>query len=229
GAVLRSYITCQIDTPVGGVFFDLTQTYDYVPTGISFDKLHTFLGSGFLSRSQTTQASLWWAESLMSTYWSITTLMLKDPGSEFSNGKDTAELSKGTISFTANKTYSDIQDPIFFKLDYRFVGTTIDGVYCCPDIPGPLTAEKLNKTNERPMIWIEADTLAKAAYSTILVDLGQRKPESNILTDTKLLTDFTSSLTGLKSAVNLFPGPANDSYAVLGKSTGPLGIKPSVI
>ncbi|CAJ0547373.1 Ff.00g041270.m01.CDS01 [Fusarium sp. VM40] len=79
------------------------------------------------------------------------------------------------------------------------------------------------------MIWIEADTLAKAAYSTILVDLGQTKPESNILTDTKLLTDFTSSFTGLKSAVNLFPGPANDSYAVLGKSTGPLGIKPSVI
>ncbi|CAJ0547374.1 Ff.00g041280.m01.CDS01 [Fusarium sp. VM40] len=97
GAVLRSYITCQIDTPVGSVFFDLTQTYDYVPTGISFDKLHTFLGSGFLSRNQTTQASLWWGESLMSTYWSITTLMLKNPGGEFSNGKDTAELSKGTI------------------------------------------------------------------------------------------------------------------------------------
>ncbi|KAF4943816.1 hypothetical protein FSARC_14824 [Fusarium sarcochroum] len=229
GAVLRSYITCQIDTSDGGVFFDLTQTYDYVPTGISFDKLHTFLGSGFLSRNQITQASLWWGESLMSTYWSITTLMLKDPGGEFNNGEDTKELTKGTISFTADKAYPDIQDPNFFKLDYRFIGSTIHEVFYCPKIPDPLTGEKLNKSNKRPIIWIEADTLAKATYSTILVDLGQTKPKSDILTDTKLLTHFTSSLSGLKSAVNLFPGPANDSYTVLGKSTGQLGIKPSVI
>jgi hypothetical protein len=76
GAVVRSYATCLIETPAGEVFFNLTQMYDYVPDSTSFDDLHRFLGTGFLSRNHTAQASLWWGESLMSTYWGAITLML---------------------------------------------------------------------------------------------------------------------------------------------------------
>ncbi|PNP61678.1 hypothetical protein FNYG_13595 [Fusarium nygamai] len=78
GALLRSYVSCKIDTPAGEVFFNMTQTYDYVPETVSFDSLGKFLGTGFLSRNKTTQASLRWGESLMSTFWGEVTLMLQD-------------------------------------------------------------------------------------------------------------------------------------------------------
>ncbi|KAJ3546309.1 hypothetical protein NM208_g2073 [Fusarium decemcellulare] len=228
GAVIRSYVTCQIDTPAGDVFFDLIQTYDYVPATISFDKLHMFLGSGFLSRNQTTRASLWWGESLISTYWGGITLMMQNLRGQVDDDENKKLLTKGTVSFTTDESYPDIQDLRFFKLDYRFIGTSSNEVICCPELEGPLTAQKLNESDIYPNIWITADTLAKAVYSTILVDLGQTRPESNILTDTKLLTHFTSGLSTIQRA-NLSPGPANDSYSVLKKSTGPLRVTPSVI
>jgi hypothetical protein len=100
---------------------------------------------------------------------------------------------------------------------------------CCPEgLQSPLSAKSLNESNIFPNIWITADTLAKSAYSTILVDLGQASPKSNILTDTELLTYFTSNLSKVRIA-NLRPGPANDSYGALKKMTGPLGVTPSVI
>ncbi|KAF9770748.1 hypothetical protein IL306_011647 [Fusarium sp. DS 682] len=228
GAVVRSYISCKIDTPAGEVLFNFTQTYDYVPDSTSFDSLRKSLGTGFLSRNQTTQASLWWGESLMSTYWGEITLMLQDQRGAYKDDDSKIELNKGTISFTANESYPDIEDLRFFKLDYRFYGKEISEVACCPKLPSPLSAKILNESDTYPNIWLKADALAKATYSTILVDLGQTVSKNNILTDSKLLTRFTSNFSTARMA-NLKSGPATDSYEALKKMTGPLGVTPSVI
>ncbi|EXM17867.1 hypothetical protein FoTM2_015243 [Fusarium oxysporum f. sp. vasinfectum] len=229
GAVLRSYISCKIDTPAGEVFFNMTQTYDYVPDTTSFDSLGKFLGTGFLGRNKTTQASLWWGESLMSTFWGEVTLMLQDQRGAYKDDDDKIELNKGTVSFMINDTNPNIEDLRFFSLDYRFYGSRINEVACCPGLPLPLTAKVLDESDTYPNIWIKADSLAKAAYSTILVDLGQEAaPKSNILTDTKLLTRYTANFSTARMA-NLRSGPANDSYSALKKTTGRLGITPSVI
>ncbi|KAJ0148877.1 Dioxygenase swnH1 [Fusarium oxysporum f. sp. albedinis] len=229
GAVLRSYISCKIDTPDGEVFFNMTQTYDYVPDTTSSDSLGKFLGTGFLGRNKTTQASLWWGESLMSTFWGEVTLMLQDQRGAYKDDDDKIELNKGTVSFMINDTNPNIEDLRFFSLDYRFYGSRINEVACCPGLPLPLTAKVLDESDTYPNIWIKADSLAKAAYSTILVDLGQEAaPKSNILTDTKLLTRYTANFSTARMA-NLRSGPANDSYSALKKTTGHLGITPSVI
>ncbi|KAG9498134.1 hypothetical protein J7337_011029 [Fusarium musae] len=228
GAVLRSYITCKTDTPAGEVFFNMTQTYDYVPDTISFDSLHKFQRTGFLSRNRTTQASLWWGESLMPTFWGEVTLMLHNQRGAIKEDDDKIGLNKGTVSFTINDTYSNIEDPGVFSLDYRFYGSKIYEAACCPNLPLPLTANALDRSDTYPNVWLEADSLAKAAYSTILVDLGQKAaPKSNILTDAKLLTRYTENLSTTRMA-NLRSGPANDSYSALQKTTGQLGIIPSL-
>ncbi|RBR15700.1 hypothetical protein FVER53590_13363 [Fusarium verticillioides] len=183
GAVLRSYITCKTDTPAGEVFFNMTQTYDYVPDTISFDSLHKFQGTGFLSQQRGA---------------------IKDDD-------DKIGLNKGTVSFTINDTYSNIEDPGVFSFDYRFYGSKIYEVACCPNLPLPLTAKALDRSDTYSNVWLKADSLGKAAYSAILVDLGQKAaPKSNILTDAKLLTRYTENLSTTRMA-NLRSGPANDS------------------
>ncbi|VTT60302.1 unnamed protein product [Fusarium fujikuroi] len=127
-----------------------------------------------------------------------------------------------------NDTQTDIENPGFFSIDYLFYGSKIDEVACCPGSPLPLTAKALDKSDTYPNIWTKADSLAKAAYSTILVDLGQKAaPKPNILSDTKLLTRYTENFSTARMA-NLRSGPANDSYSTLKETTGSLGITPSV-
>ncbi|KAF4342062.1 hypothetical protein FBEOM_3993 [Fusarium beomiforme] len=228
GAVVRSYVSCKIDTLAGEVFFNFTQTYDYVPDTTSFDSLGKFLGTGFLSRNQTTQASLWWGESLMSTYWGEVTLMLQDQRGAYRDDDTKIELNKGTISFTASERFRDIEDLRFFEIEYRFYGKEIYEVACCPKLPLPLSAKNLNESDIYPNIWIKADALAKAAYSTILVDLGQTASNHSMLTDAELLKRYTANFSTARLA-NLKSGPATDSYDALKKKTGPLGATPSVI
>lgn len=58
GIELRTFITCQTSTQAGIVRFNLTQTYEYVPDTLSIAQLGAFLGTDFLSRNETTKASL---------------------------------------------------------------------------------------------------------------------------------------------------------------------------
>lgn len=137
-------------------------------------------------------------------------------------------VRRGTVSFTPNGT-TDILSPRFFGVDYRFVVDDGDGYfgwfYCANP---PCHASSLAEADEYPNIWAAADILAKAAYSTVLTDLGQTAAVSNILTDSDLLTHFTSDIGNLEMA-NYEGGPANASFAALEATTGPLGTTPSVI
>ncbi|KAI1209371.1 uncharacterized protein F4807DRAFT_91589 [Annulohypoxylon truncatum] len=230
GALLRSYATCQIATSSGVVFFNLTQTYEYVPSTVSYTDIGKFLGSGFLSRNQTTRASLWWGESLMSTYWGAVTWEMQQ---ERENKTDNHEygIRKGTVSFMLNGSFSDIKDLKYFNADYRFIvdkGGSYYDVISPGGLPMPVTAEFLNATSEYPNIWTKADTLAKSTYSTILTDLGQTTATPNILSDATLLTYFTSNISQIEMA-NFKAGPANESFDDLNATTGPLRVTPSVI
>ncbi|KAI0889342.1 uncharacterized protein GGS22DRAFT_177860 [Annulohypoxylon maeteangense] len=230
GALLRSYVTCRITTSAGMVFFNLTQTYEYVPNTASYTDVYKFLGTGFLSRNQTTRASLWWGETLMSTYWGAVTWEMQLERINKTRNSERG-IRKGTVSFTPNGTFSDIKDLNFLDTDYRFIvdkGSASFDVICCPSLPLPLTAGSLNAANLYPNIWIEADTLAKSTYSTVLTDLGQAAAVSNILSDESLLTYFTSNFSRIKMA-NFKAGPGNASFDSLKATTGPLSVIPSVI
>ncbi|XDG09694.1 hypothetical protein ABKA04_009309 [Annulohypoxylon sp. FPYF3050] len=234
GAVLRSYATCQIATSTGVVFFNLTQTYEYVPSTASYTDIYKFLGTGFLSRNHTTRASLWWGESLMSMYWGAVTWQMQAERKNKTNNNEFG-IRKGTVSFMLNGTFSDIQDLHFFSTDYRFIidkgGAYYDVIHpgtLPSNIAKPLTAGSLNSVSEYPNIWVKADTLAKSTYSTILTDLGQTAIVPNILNDEGLLTYFTSNFSQIRMA-NFKAGPGNDSFNTLKSTTGPLGVTPSVI
>ncbi|KAI1460421.1 hypothetical protein F4805DRAFT_392374 [Annulohypoxylon moriforme] len=230
GALLRSYVTCQITTSTGVVFFNLTQTYEYVPNTASYTDVYKFLGTGFLSRNQTTRASLWWGETLMSTYWGAVTWQMQIERINKTNN-DQLGIRKGTVSFMPNGSFSDIKDLNYLNTDYRFIvdkGGAYFDVICCPSIPLPLTAGSLNAASVYPNIWVKADTLAKSTYSTILTDLGQATTVSNILSDETLLTYFTSNFSQIKMA-NFKSGPGNASFDSLKATTGPLGTTPSVL
>ncbi|KAI7343334.1 hypothetical protein KC336_g23062, partial [Hortaea werneckii] len=63
GAVVHTYSTCSIVSPNGTLNVNLTQEYDYVPSGVSLANMYQFLGTGFLSRNKTERSSLYWGES----------------------------------------------------------------------------------------------------------------------------------------------------------------------
>ncbi|GAP85845.1 hypothetical protein SAMD00023353_1401420 [Rosellinia necatrix] len=232
GALIRSYITCQIVTTAGLVFLNLTQTYDYVPDTIPFTMVDKFLGTGFLARNKTTQASLYWGETLMSTYYGAVTWAMELERTKQTQFLGEPGIRKGTVSFAPNGSFPDIKDLRFFNADYRFIvdkGQAIYDVVCCDDsVPAPKTPGALDEAGLYPNIWTEVDTLAKATYSTVLTDLGQAAAAPNILADDMLLTHFTANFSRIRG-VNFKPGPANGSFEELKDTTGPLRITPSVI
>lgn len=232
GAVLRSYISCRIISAPGVVFLNLTQSYDYIPNTVSFNNIGQFLGTGFLSRNQTTQASLWWGETLMSTYWGGVTWLMEVERRNKTNYEE-AGIRQGTVSFTRNESSLNIQDLNFFNADYRFIsdwGQAAYDVVCCPEpgtIRSPMTAGVLAEAEMYPNIWNDIDILVKSTYSTVLTDLGQTTGP-NLLHDPMLLEHFTTNVGNIRMA-NFKPGPANESFSAIGASAGLLGTAPSVI
>ncbi|MCJ1318860.1 hypothetical protein MMC15_004192 [Xylographa vitiligo] len=207
--------------------------YDYVPETVAFSSLYRFLGTNFLSRDAENRASLYWGESLMSVYWAYLTRSMQDIRA---NATDfgVAGIRKGTITFTrSNNSISNIADLNFFVVDYRFVIDQGLGDFSIIH-PGlyndSSSVATLNSIDAYPNIWIQADSLVKSTYSTILTDLGQVSSMPNILTDGNTLQYFTSNFSlALQHIANAVPGPATQDYDTLQASTGPLQITPSVI
>lgn len=231
GAVVRTYTTCAMWSSSGQMFLNLTQTYEYVPGNVPF-QLSKFLGTEFLSRNSSTRASLWWGESLMSTYWVYTSRLMQDIRAN-ATSYDEATITTGTLSFTPKNGITDITDLSFFGINFRFfidLGYGAFDVISGNDSSAQQTIGNLDNQNYYPNIWIPADSLAKSAYSTILTDLGQVGHSPNILADASLLQHYTSNFTlALEHLANAYPGPANQDYEMLKNETGPLGVTPSVI
>ena len=238
-ATVNSYITCSIYGPNGKQKFNLTQAYNYVPESVPIVNVTSFLATNFISRNRETRASLWWGETLLSLYWDFLTFDVRAItwADRFVNR---TSVYKGGLQYTPRLPYGkgDLADLSFFNLDYRFLIT--------PDTPhdGPVAiwpessqmgengndASWLIKKAMYPNIWETADKLAKAAWSTVLTDLGQVSVKPNILTDPNLLKAWSAQVGNTTVAINIInpiPGPATEPYLTSGYTTGPLKVTPS--
>lgn len=128
----------------------------------------------------------------------------------------------------------------FSGIDYRF--TVVDATgkpNCClnPEKIGyDSTLSNFAAHGLTPNVWVEADSLAKAFYATIMADLGQHS-SVNMLANVSALEHFSTNLTNTVSgwqgtsviASWLATNPATQEYSKVRDTTGPLNISPSVI
>lgn len=212
---------------------NITNDYDYIPPSVSFTVLtpdiHDWtVRANFVDRNSTTRASLWWGESIMSTYWAWAT---KDMELLRPRGNVRAMIRKGTVIFKPTDNGLDILDSHFFLTQYRFVVgyERAEIIWSDLDEEHPLGyyAADLEDQGRYPEIWALTEKLAKSAWSTILVDLGQSAP-SNILLDSAKLESFTADFNE-KRLANAHPGPEFYPFNTTNITTGPLGATPSVI
>ncbi|KAK5113479.1 hypothetical protein LTR62_003348 [Meristemomyces frigidus] len=192
--------------------------YDYVPSGLSSSKLYTFLGTNFLSRNKTTKSSLFWGGSLMSVYWTSSTFQMQTIR-ENQTINDLPAIRKGTLYFYPNDdaTVTNMTDPNFFECDYRFTVDKGTGNYdvIFPSTYGEYRSEtRLSSLIEQQAytnIWQGADALAKAAYATILTDLGQDSG-ANLLVDLGSLRYFTANVTELRRPLGTTASVISSKY-----------------
>ena len=144
-------------------------------------------------------------------------------------------IRKGTLSFTPQHLDTDITSLRFFKVDFRYIVdyglgqfvTIFPGTYGY-EVGDTNGLVMLSRKRAYPDIWLSADSLAKSAHSTVLVDLGQRSADNNI-TNPTYLQRYTKVFDDLPFIANARPGPANESYNRLKDEIGPLENSPSVI
>lgn len=232
GAKVSVFATCSINNHAEGpTKFNLTMLYNYVPNTVRYGEQLEFIGSMFLSRNETTKSSLYWGESLLSMSWATTCRQLQD----IRNSSDTSlMLDKGTVNFRPRlDRVSDITDTAFFNLEYQFIKLHWENAPSFQLPPGnppyDLDTGGLAAAQEHPNIWANVDVLAKAAYSTVLTDLGQVDAPHNLLNNPSQLAHFTANFsTWRKHIANAQPGPMVTSYDTAKGSTGALEVKPSV-
>jgi hypothetical protein len=128
----------------------------------------------------------------------------------------------------------------FSGIDYRFTFVNATGWPACCLNPGSTgynsTLSNLAAHEQVPNVWIEADSLAKAFYATIMADLGQTS-SVNMLANSSALEYFSTNLTNTISgwegtsviASWLNTNPATQEYSKVKDTTGLLNISPSVI
>lgn len=233
GVRVSIYATCSINNPPkGSTIFDLAMYYNFVPSTVRYGEQKGFLDTMFLSRDLKKKASLWWGETILSSSWAYTCRMLQDIRQNRTDYNERM-ITKSTFNYRPSATVkTDITDLAFFDLDYQLV--TVDwgaGTYfeLPPHHESPAKTAKLDAEEVFPNIWIAADTLAKAAYSTVLTDLGQVLAPHNLLTDPDQLQFFTANISHWRAHIaNAIPGPADQDYDTLKSKTGKLGASPSV-
>jgi hypothetical protein len=146
-------------------------------------------------------------------------------------------IRKGTVPFVRySSDTADITSLDFLRVDFRFVvdygqgdfAMIYPGLY---DYNSNTTGgiDLLTSKMAYPNIWVYADSLAKSAYSTILIDLGQNSTSPNILTNATALQFYTELFPKPPFIANAHPGPATEDYDTLKATTGQLGTTPSTI
>ena len=229
GVRVSTYITCSINNAANGpTKFNLTMDYNYVPPTVQYGGQKGFLGTAFLSRNQSARASLYWGESLLSMTWAAACRKLQDIGKEH-----TSEMvTKGTLNYRPRPDVTaGITDLAFFQLDYQFIRIRpgSENFFELPPHGSPADIGLLDAERTYPNIWTIADTLAKAAYSTVLTDLGQINAPHNLLVHPDQLQHFTANFSDWKGSIaNAIPGPLDEDYETFKGNTGPLGVTPSV-
>ncbi|KAI8623792.1 hypothetical protein F5Y19DRAFT_491909 [Xylariaceae sp. FL1651] len=202
--VVQTFVMCQIQTSNGAVFFNLTQTYDYVPATIDLSGVEKFLGTEFLDRNATERARLCYIAN--------------------------QRADNQTMMNITSPSFFHIEYRFIAETSHAIPFGTFD-IWASNDVSLENTAPLLNQANVYPHVWFAADLMAKSAWSTVLTDLGQTtKTESNFLADASTATYMP---TIRKALGNVIPGPATVSYAKSiaagsNETTGPLLVTFSV-
>lgn len=235
---ITAAITCIQPMPDAGyVTVNITAKYNYIPpTTNIYDGYTVFLG-----RNATSQASLYWGESLLAWYWSLVATDMTDYSTDSAGnwhfwGND-GTYTKGAHYFTLNSDEpTNIASYDFLNITYRAVMVYKDGSYEIIDDGDCTTAQLLDTdfAKDNPTAALRsADSLAKSFYSVIMTDLGQVDHKPNILNDPVLLHNFTaerndSRANGPAQAAGI-PLQTFNSSEEINQLIGPLGVRSSTI
>ena len=239
GALLTAFISCVVQSAQGLVKLEMTTDYELVINEISPGwSYQTFIG-----RNSTDKASLYLGEAILAEYWiQLTNAYFVE------NQRTGYHLYEGTLFFSRNQT-NDNETKNIKSLDYftpgcyfvPFGGAGIekDIQWCKSGTVSSLARGPGNATAPLPSIWIPADSLSKALYSTVLADLGQNdQSQPNLLVSPGLLEYFTQNFTNVSNGKrppeeNVSPPdiglPYNPYTTAENSSTYLLGIDPSTL
>ena len=198
GALVNADTICWIETPSGLTGLRLTAAYDYLPD-VSLSEFASFRG-----RNSTTQASLYWGESLLYMYWVLLTNNLHQ---ESQDAK--FDLFKGDAQFNldhdAPSDESGVKSLDFFSIRCWFLSFSERGISPNATLCSSNNIAQLAyNTSAYPFssIWIPADSISKALYYTVLADLGQANSSyPNLLTDPELLEYFNQNFTSIVQSI----------------------------
>jgi hypothetical protein len=193
----RAYSTCTIDGPNGHAVFNISSVYN------PFQPSFVPGSSSLLATNITSQASLWWAQQLLTTYWydtDVTTYELIGNGStEYNSNK---EIMQGAANFYRSPSQDDITQLDFFDVWFNFNAHSADGTfYWGRGSVKPFVEEPDVAGTFGPPVWEQADNLAKSVYSAIMTDFGQTQlpRSSNIVASTKALQTFSERFPTLRN------------------------------
>lgn len=188
GAELKADIECIVDIPEGSRMIKLTTTYDI---NSAVDR--------FPGRDEKKKPSLWWGESLLAWYYLKLTSDIYMATRNAAEADAKQKTYKGYMQFfppsaPINRT-EDITSPTFFKFETPgcfFVPWSDDGIERTVQFCTPAKGLSPFKGAE---LWATAATMTKIFHSTVLLDLGQIRP--NILVNADLLRLFSKNITAI--------------------------------
>ncbi|RYP60161.1 hypothetical protein DL771_010607 [Monosporascus sp. 5C6A] len=188
GVLIEAYARCSIDVDTsltddvnGPTYFDLMATYDLVNSNVP----------RFLSRNETTQASLYWGESLLQMYW----LVLARNYKLAANGTVRDDLYDATITLRRNSIAAVGTAAEVESLDFFHVSCFTERSFC-GNSSLPQLMQGDGEFDPYPSIWKSVDVLGKAMWFSVLTDLGRNQSAvPNMLVEPTLLANLTSNYT----------------------------------
>ena len=232
GVEIHGETSCTVHSDIGPITVNMTAVWNPYPS------ITRQTGNArFIGRNETSRASLFWGESLLSNF----QVHLQDQlWHKIPNG-NWNKISKLVWGFWWGGSENDITNINFFNSSYRGVAAIPSswGQYQSWSWPPPAEAFSRNLSDFRSMhlgpLVDTMDGLAKSMNSTILTDLGQNFSYPNILTDPKLLQHFTANFTNMLATNRTYgeAGPAFQSYEELlrdpNHQSGTLHVTPATL
>jgi hypothetical protein len=189
--VLEAYSQCSIDVDTsltddmnGPTYFELVATFDAVNRDVGY----------FPSSNKTTQASLYWGQSLLQLYWRVFARNYKLAA----NGHVPDELYQATISLARSSTATVGTAAEVESLEFFHVECFTEDNYCRKhSVPQLMQFHNGSDFGyPYPSIWKSVDVLGKAMWFSVLTDLGRNQSTvPNMLVEPRLLANLTSNFT----------------------------------
>ena len=194
---VRAYATCSMDGPNGLTKFNLTSLYNPIQVAFSPGS------SSFVDVNITSEASLWWAQQLLTAYWYSTDqkvfYALRAINSTYNQDKS---IFQGFVNFYRQHDQGDIIKLDFFDAQFNFDSTSTGIFYYSRSSVQKFIEVPNVDHSSGPPIFREADRLAKSMYSAVMTDLGQNAlpPQSNIVANANALQFFSANFSALHAS-----------------------------